>query len=153
MKKWSHRIVFLLVLVLTGCSGEKALSPESLMETDRSFARMAAEEGRVPAFLAYMDEEAVMYPHKGEPVRGKNSFKTLNEGIEQGDSVFLWEPTFAMIARSGDLGYTLGEYKLVGKEPENGKILQRGFYCTIWKKQADGSWKFVFDGGNENPLD
>ncbi|MCJ7679611.1 MAG: DUF4440 domain-containing protein [Candidatus Aminicenantes bacterium] len=153
MKQWSHRVVILMVLVLIGCSGEKVVSPETLMETDRAFARMAAEEGRVPAFLAFMDEEAVIYPHQGEPVRGMISFKTLNEGSERGDFVFLWEPTFAMIAKSGDLGYTLGEYKLVGNEPGNGEILQRGFYCTIWKKQADGSWKFVFDGGNENPLD
>jgi ketosteroid isomerase-like protein len=25
----------------------------------------------------------------------------------------------------------------------------QGKYVTIWKKQADGSWKFVLDGGNE----
>ena len=26
-----------------------------------------------------------------------------------------------------------------------------GHYISIWKKQPDGSWKFVFDTGNENP--
>ncbi len=26
-----------------------------------------------------------------------------------------------------------------------------GKYVTIWKKQADGTWKFVVDVGNKSP--
>lgn len=29
----------------------------------------------------------------------------------------------------------------------------RGIYLTIWRRQADGSWKFVFDGSPEIPED
>jgi ketosteroid isomerase-like protein len=24
-------------------------------------------------------------------------------------------------------------------------------YLTVWKRQPDGAWKFVADGGNERP--
>ena len=45
----------------------------------------------------------------------------------------------AGIARSGDLGFTSGPVEVGGK--------RQGFYFTVWKKQADGAWKWVYDGG------
>jgi len=26
-----------------------------------------------------------------------------------------------------------------------------GVYVSIWKKQKDGSWKYILDGGNTTP--
>jgi ketosteroid isomerase-like protein len=59
-----------------------------------------------------------------------------------------WEPLYADISVSGDLGYTYG---LFASHTKTGKLLGRGKYVTIWKKQRDGTWKYVLDGGNEGP--
>ena len=32
-----------------------------------------------------------------------------------------------------------------------GAVVRTGQYTTVWKKQADGSWKFVLDVGNQDP--
>ena len=62
-------------------------------------------------------------------------------------SPLTWEPTRAEIAASGDLGYTFGNYKIrTGDE-----VRSHGVYVTVWKKQPDGSWKYVLDGGNGTP--
>lgn len=66
---------------------------------------------------------------------GKTDFKELT-----------WEPFKAEVSKSGDMGYTLGNWKLVTKD-----TTMYGNYYTIWKKQADGKWKFVVDGGNNTP--
>lgn len=56
-----------------------------------------------------------------------------------------WEPDFVEVAASGDLAYTYGRYVLQSKD-STGKISERtGVFHTIWKKQADGSWKYVWD--------
>jgi ketosteroid isomerase-like protein len=51
-----------------------------------------------------------------------------------------WTADNAVVASSGDIGYTTGTYQSsMDGVPDNGK------YVTIWKKEADGSWKMVVD--------
>jgi hypothetical protein len=42
------------------------------------------------------------------------------------------------------MGYTYGIYTLIVNDSA-----YKGTYVTIWQKQADGTWKFVLDTGNE----
>ena len=57
-----------------------------------------------------------------------------------------WKPKGGTIAQSGELGYTYGLYVL---KPAGKDTTLYGTYVSIWKKQTDGSWKFVLDSGNE----
>lgn len=50
------------------------------------------------------------------------------------------------VAASGDIAYTRGHYSDESTDPKTGKVVtQVGNYLTVWKKQADGSWKAVED--------
>jgi hypothetical protein len=51
-----------------------------------------------------------------------------------------WWPNFAGVARSGDLAFTTGPATVNGGKPGI-------FYFTVWSRQKDGGWKWVFDGG------
>jgi ketosteroid isomerase-like protein len=53
-------------------------------------------------------------------------------------------PVAAEIAKSGDLGCTVGEATIRS-------LNQYSKYLTIWKRQSSGGWKFVADGGNLRP--
>jgi ketosteroid isomerase-like protein len=59
-------------------------------------------------------------------------------------AVLEWRPVAADIAKSGDLGCTVGEATIRS-------LNQYSKYLTIWKRQADKRWKFVADGGNLRP--
>jgi len=52
-----------------------------------------------------------------------------------------WWPTWAGISKSGDLGFTSGAVVVGGQ--------RTGQYFTVWQRQADGGWKWVYDGGTE----
>ena len=68
----------------------------------------------------------------------------------------LVDPNFKMIlsnektevAASGDLAYRRGSYKITATNPQT-KLAEHivGTYLTIFRKQADGSWKIVEDFG------
>ena len=48
----------------------------------------------------------------------------------------------------GDLGYTTGTY-LARMRGENGEMVSEpGKWVSIWKRQADGSWRIVVDTYN-----
>jgi len=119
-----------------------------LLEIDREFARLSVEKGANESFLTYLDDDCVLLRPNRNPVLGRQK---IEEMFSTPDTSFTlrWEPLFADIARSGDLGYTYGIYKVEMNSPEGKPITREGTYVTIWKKDQDGKWKFVLDTGNQ----
>lgn len=115
----------------------------SLVESERAFARAAAEVGALRAFRTYLADDAVLF----RP-RAVNAQQWLRDAPET-TGLLSWEPAVAHVSAAGDLGYTTGpwEYR---REPD-GAALSTGNYFTVWKKQGDGSWKAVIDHGISNP--
>jgi ketosteroid isomerase-like protein len=61
-----------------------------------------------------------------------------------------WQPTFADISRAGDIGYTTGPWQFKN-DVRDAEATAFGNFLTVWKRQADDSWKFVIDLGITNP--
>lgn len=118
---------------------------EEIAQADIDMSLFASREGFNKALLMYADD-SVVKPKDGElPVFGKPALEKYWSG--KPDTKHLsWEPFKAEASASGDLGYTLGNWKLVMDD-----TVLYGNYCTIWKRQADGKWKFTFDAGNNTP--
>ncbi|MBB4038690.1 ketosteroid isomerase-like protein [Microvirga flocculans] len=121
------------------------MSVQQLIETDRAFNEMAQREGTGKAFIAYAAEDPVLIRPGQMPLLGRGPFVEAFSQVK--GAVLAWEPLRADIARSEDLGYTFGRYQV----RENGAVTAHGVYVSIWKKQPDGSWKFVLDGGGATP--
>ena len=50
------------------------------------------------------------------------------------------------VARSGELAYSRGHYSAETTDPATKEVkTETGSYLTVWRKQADGSWKAVED--------
>jgi ketosteroid isomerase-like protein len=107
-----------------------------IVEAERAFAAMAQVKGVSPAFRAFAaDDGVLMVP---DP---RNAREVLASGPEiQGTLV--WWPVYAGIAASQDLGFTTGPYV-----HQVGGRRRDGWFFTIWKKQADGNWRWLFDNG------
>jgi len=140
---------FIVLCTLSISSCRKTTSKDEykgISEVDRFYSRLSAEKGRNVAFLAMFDSDGVtLAPHR-LPIEGYKAIKKLI--LSQSDSAFTltWEPKFAKIASSGELGYTYGIYKMTDKAK---KAISEGTYTTIWHKNAKGEWKAVMDTGNE----
>ena len=137
--------VFLfLIYFLVGCNKQMDLTMNNeLIETDQAFSALCKEKGMNHAFLSYAAEDAVMLRPNSFPIVGREKVETLFHGDDTSLD-FSWEPLFAAIARSGELGYTYGTYELFA-----GDTKQVGTYVSIWQKNDYGEWKFVLDSGNE----
>lgn len=121
-----------------GREGSRAEALTSLIESERAFARSAAELGTRDAFLAYLADDAVLF--RPRALNGKEwlSDQPPTPGL------LSWEPLYADVAASGDLGFTMGPW-VYGREP--GDSAARGYYFSVWRKQPDGLWKVVIDHG------
>jgi ketosteroid isomerase-like protein len=83
------------------------------------------------------------------PLRGIQQIRDFYMKLHDTTSNLSWEPEFGMV--SGNLGYTFGWWNFKAKIYPNRDTVFTGNYVTIWKKQSDGSWKYVLDGGNTAP--
>jgi ketosteroid isomerase-like protein len=117
-----------------------------LVAADSAFSAMSVARGARVAFAAFAADEAVTLGGPGAPMnQGREAIAAAFASFPA-DAVLEWKPLTADIPGSGDLGCTVGEATVRGGE-------RRSYskYLTIWKRQPDGAWKFVMDGGNARP--
>ena len=115
-----------------------------LKSADSAFAALSVARGAQTAFLAFAADEAILLGPPGAPMtRGREAIGAAFAEFPK-DAVLDWAPVTADIAGSGDLGCTVGEASISARNSYSK-------YLTVWKRQADGTWKFVADGGNARP--
>ena len=134
---------------VTGCSAPSATErAKVLLDTDAAFARAAAVNGAAAAFRDYAALDALSLPQGQNPVHGR---EPIYRSMLPDTGELSWVPRGADIARGRDLGYTWGEYQFRETGLNGPGPVHYGKYLTVWKRQPDGSWKFVVDAGNPSP--
>lgn len=123
---------------------------EALLKADRDFDKATAERG-IDGWVSFFAEDGAMFPDRQNIVTGKDAIRRLMTPTLVPGSSLRWQPTRAEVARSGDLGYTYGASTFKSIDAEGKPLTRYGKYVTIWKKQADGSWKVALDIGNSAP--
>ena len=110
-----------------------------VLEADRAFAALSAAEGPEIAFRAYAAPDAAAFGGFSQIVFGRDA---IADGWTGSGAQLTWTPLISDAAESGDLGFSIGEAtQIVGTRQG------RQTYLSIWKRQRDGSWLFVADGG------
>ena len=138
------RAVLLSAFALAACArapgSDKATppTPEPVVAAERAFAQDGYDLGFKVSFLKWSADDAIVF--QPGPV---NAHETISKAPDLELSAprqhLIWWPLWAGIAKSGDLGFTTGPAAIDDK--------RFGHYFTVWKKQADGSWKWVIDAG------
>lgn len=122
---------------------------DTIMQVDRDFSKMSVEKSISEAFINYAAEDVVLMREKEFPIVGYDSLKRYYEKRKFSKAKLSWEPLKAEV--NGDLGYTFGSWQLDAKADDGSDTTVFGLYSTVWKKQPDGSWKYVLDCGNVTP--
>ena len=117
---------------------------KEIATTELEFAEMASNQGVSKAFLPFASEDAVLN-RNNTVLKGKEAMKNyfIDQTLTQIN--LEWAPDFIDVSSSGDLGYTYGQYKFSAIDSVGKKIEVKGIFHTVWKRQPDGNWKFVWD--------
>ncbi|MCX6307162.1 MAG: hypothetical protein NT040_19530 [Bacteroidetes bacterium] len=138
----------LAILMLTGCCSESKNDASVLIATDKAFSNMSVEKGLNAAFIFYAADSVVKLRDGAFPIMGKSEMARVYLARPDTGMVLKWRVVKAEISRSNDLGYTFGEWELYLKA---GDTTLFGNYVSVWKKQTDGTWKYVLDAGSNTP--
>jgi ketosteroid isomerase-like protein len=137
-----YRICVLGILIFFNIvnAQQRDLSRKSLIAAEYEFANYTTKNGTRDGFLKFISDDGILFRPK--PVNGKQFLITSKPG----KGYLSWYPSVAEVSENGDLGFTNGpwEYKVEKDSPAVGF----GNFCTVWKKEKSGEWKFFIDIGN-----
>ena len=118
-----------------------AAEHDALMAADKGWSESV---GDTAEFLSHVADDAYFMPFGAPLARGDAIRTTWEHLVSLPGFALEWEATDATVAESGELGYTIGAFKLT-TEQDGALMITAGKYVTIWNKQADGSWKVQVD--------
>lgn len=126
------------LLLCSACESSPPPTPEDIVAAERAFAQDGYDLGFKASFLKHSADDAiVLVPGPVNAHDSLNAQPDLAPG--EAEPKLIWWPLYAGVSRSADLGFTTGPFAVGDK--------RQGHYFTVWKKQADGGWKWVFDAG------
>ena len=145
--------LIIIVSVLSGgCTEEmtnvilmRQKSMEEIQKAEQDFQKMTEDKGIAEAFWFYADSNAVIKRENDTIIRGKEAIRQYYSKPFYNKVKVTWSPDFTDASGHGELGYTFGSYTW-RMEETSGKITElKGVFHTVWKRQADGNWKYVWD--------
>lgn len=123
---------------------------EALLQADSEFSALAFDQGVEKAYERFIAADAVQLPDGGMPLAGKAAIMENVEASVGGiDFSLSWEPEDAVVAASGDLGYTWGYYYLETMTEDGELYAAEGKYANVWRNTPAG-WQVVLDVSNQN---
>ncbi|HAH25964.1 MAG TPA: hypothetical protein DCL77_19760 [Prolixibacteraceae bacterium] len=140
----SRLTILCITFLLFSCSEKKPITdPTVLIDADNAFSNYSVKNGFQKAFIEFAHDSVVLLKANRMPIIGKQGLIDSYVGKSDSNIVLTWKPAKALIAQSGELGYTYGFWTFIAQHDTT-----RGTYLTIWKKNASGQWKFILDTGN-----
>lgn len=106
------------------------------IDAERAFVADAQKLGQWTAFRKWAADDAVMFvPQK------VNAQEFLKDKVDPPVPVYWW-PGRSYVSCDGSFAVNTGPWVR-----QWGKSV--GYFTTVWKRQPDGSWKWIYDSGEE----
>lgn len=116
-----------------------------VLKTEEDFKNLSQTKGIAAAFYAFADNNAVIKRDDDSLIKGKEDIKKYFTAPKFGKASVTWKADFVEVSNDGTLAYTYGKYVWTVKDSVGNKKDFTGIFHTVWKKQDDGSWKYVWD--------
>jgi len=139
-------VVLAWAVTLSAAEPETKLAPDpvalaaQVRDAERAFAKTMADRDH-DAFGTFVAEEAVFFGGKDVVLRGRASVMKGWEPLYEGEQApFSWEPEQVEVLDSGGLALSSGPVR----DPQGNQV---GTFSSIWRREADGMWRVIFDKG------
>lgn len=120
-------------------AGAQASAREAVEATEIAFARTMADRD-FDAFKRFLSTEAVFFAGD-TALRGADAVAAAWKPYFEGeDPPFSWRPETVEVLDSGTLALSSGPVH----DPDGRRV---GTFNSIWRKNASGEWRIVFDKG------
>ena len=139
------RIIISAVL-LAACAPIGADQAADVRCQEVAFSRAAEARDRA-SFVSFLDDDA-RFVGNGV-LRGPDEIAAAWQVFFADDGPTIkWRPQFVEVLASGDLALTRGPYRLLAAGPDGEVVEEWGTFNSVWRKDADDTWRVIFDAGS-----
>ena len=142
-------VFIILSFIIFSCTEHKTIDTNSVKkevaDAEMAFEAMVKEKGIAEAFSFYADSNAVIKRRNDSIIRGKEGIRNFYADDFYKTASVTWSPDFIEASPDGNLAYTYGKYLWQSKDSTGKPVEFKGVFHTVWKKQKDGSWRYVWD--------
>lgn len=137
----------IMSLFLISCSPavDKSKMKAEVLQTEKAFEKLAADSGIAYAFNSYAADSAVIKRENDSVIVGKAGIFHYYSNNGSDSASVKWTADFVDVSDDGTMAYTYGKYIIKVLNADNTTQQFSGTFHTVWKKQTDGKWKFVWD--------
>ncbi len=111
-----------------------------------AFCAMGREKGLLAAFEHFAAPDVAFVDTDPRRFRGLAAVRQ-RLGPDKPGVTLTWSAMFTDVSDDGTLGYNWGRYEWRGPGADGQPVVRTGFFLTIWKRQPDGTWRYVMDNG------
>ena len=145
----SMKIYFLILLGLITFSCATQIDKEKVKQeifnAEKSFEKMCTEKGIAEGFYFFAADGAVLKRQNDTLIIGKENIKKYYDKDFYKNAKVKWTPDFVDVSDDGCMAYTYGKYVWTAKDDSGNTSEVKGVFHTVWKKQDDNTWKYVWD--------
>jgi len=118
----------------------RASDEQAVRDADAAWSKAAGAKD-LDKTVSYYADGAMVLPPNEPMVTSKDGIRNLWKGFFDSLTDISWKTARVETSKSGDMACLVGTYELTMKDGTK----DRGKYCEVWKKQADGKWKVETD--------
>ena len=126
----------MIAALLLAAAQPTAVPAPTAIDAERAFAADAQKLGQWTAFKKWAAPDALMFVP--QPTKAHDFLKDRKDPPV---AVFWW-PGRSYVSCDGKTAINTGPWVR-----QWGKSV--GYFTTVWKRQADGGWKWIYDAGDE----
>ncbi len=116
-----------------------------IFKVEKAFEKMAVDSGFALAFYHYAAENAVIKRENDSLITGKENILHYYQNSIDSNATVTWTADYIDLSADGSMAYTFGKYHWKSLDEKGQPIEYKGIFHTVWKKQPDGTWKYVWD--------
>jgi ketosteroid isomerase-like protein len=139
-------VVAACVTLVAGCAVTPPLSStadlqKQVADTERAFAKTMADRNHA-AFVTFLSAEAIFFTSTLALHGRQQVADAWKPFYLKPDAPFSWKPETVEVLESGTLALSSGPvFDPAGK--------QFATFTSIWRLEAPGTWRIIFDKGND----
>jgi len=143
---WLTLALLALTPALLPAAPDRAALKKELAAMEDAFCAMAKEKGLLAAFSHFAAPDVAFIDTDPRKFRGLDAVRA-RIGPDQPGVSLVWSAHFTDVSDDGTMGYNYGRYELRRTAANGKETVHTGWFLTIWKRQPDGTWRYVMDNG------
>lgn len=131
-------------LLLVSCAPKQPdmATLRKTMDEFNAASKDAMLNGNMDKVMSYYEDNAMELAPNAAMVKGKEGIRAfMNQMMSSGMKISTVEFGTVELDASGKVAYEIGTYDMSMTVPQMGEMKDKGKYMSIWRQQADGSWK------------